>query len=314
MKRKQSGFTLTEVLIAASLMTVVVGITLVAFVALLKRNLHTDQIARGGNEIRYSFDFLTKSVRASPIAPIITNSGCTMEVAPNEFYYATVAGTTNIDPLRGIQGAAAAQKTIVFSDKCRQPAAKSILTGACPSSSVSSPGSTFLSVSDFPSLDVADFFQVGDVVTIPATIYGGAQVRTIQSITNTSSTKSITFTTNLTDRVPNGTQIAATALRRMKFEVTSGGQLRYYRDSTGTNYRIIAENITQTPRVDAYDTSSPLTQPFTYYANATLVSGVTVPARTLRVNLQRLPVGSTAGRTELGLVTSILLRTDPASL
>lgn len=304
------GFTLAEILIATTIFTLVAAIAMVAMVAIIKRNDHTYNLTVGTSELRIASDFITQAVRTSPIAPIISNSGKTLDVAPPVVYYATVADTAVVDALKNpnILGVLPTQDTIQFSVRARQPATKWILTGTCPSASISSTGSTFLTLTDHPIIDLDDMFDVGATISVPATRYGSAKTLVIQTITNTSSSKILKFTTPVGIMIPNGTQIAATSARRVRFEITSTGDLRNYPDSRNlTVFTVLATNVSDNPRVDASDSASANQAPFTL--------GSTAPtARNVTINLQRLPKGTITGRSENGIRSTIYSRTDPLTL
>jgi hypothetical protein len=299
--------TLTEVLIASTLLTLVSSVTMSAVISVVKTTLNTQNTGVGVAEVRYAGDFITKYMRASPITPRVIDSpnsaqpnvdqpGCIIELAPNEGYYACVDGATVIDTPRNIKGVNKNQDTIIIASNMRHPVAKDILTGTCPSSSISSPNSHF-STTEQP-ITLSEMFAIGNSITIPGTKFGSSQTRTIKTISG----NSIVLTANLTHPIPNGTPIPATNARKIRFEVAANGELRFYRDARDlTAYSILAREISADPRVDAHDSASALTKPFVYNPGT----------RVLKINFQRLPAGSQTGRSETGLSTKVQLRTDP---
>ncbi len=306
------GFSLSEVMIAMSVFTVVAAIAMLALVALVKRNDHTFNTTAGVAELRTATDLITQAVRSSPTLPIVEDGGRTLIVAPPIVYYATVQGTDVVDNLRtpNILGIAGGRDTITFPVRSRQPATTWIMADACPSSAISALGSTFIGSANHPELDLDDMFSVGDSVSIPGTRYGVPITLVVRSITNTASVKSLRFTTALPTspselKIPNGTQIAASSGRRLKFSVQTNGELRYWRDDrVAASYTVIATNLTTQPRANPESSSSAVEPCFNFIQ----------ADRTVQMNLQRLPAGRLSGRTEIGIRTWIHARTRPSEL
>jgi type II secretory pathway pseudopilin PulG len=298
--KKKKAFTLTEILISSALTLLVVGVSLSALLTVLRRNMHTQQTVVSANQIRYAFDVISKAVRTSPMEPVVSPDGRSLEIAPAEYYFATVDGTVIIDDLRKTYGIKKGSTTISFAKQMRQPAAQKLLKKDCPNTSVSKvDGEAFAALSDMPELMLEDFFSKDDIMVV-----GKDKVK-ILSIDDSTKTITLATATPLPSNVPNGTQVMATSLRKIKLEVHASGELRYYPDSESpTQYSILARDVTPAPRVDVANALSTTTLPFVYDTDT----------RELRVNLQQLPRGNAAGRTEMALITTLFVRTNPDSL
>jgi hypothetical protein len=246
---------------------------------------------------------ISQSVRGAPQTPLVQASGCDLIVMPYNLGYATVEDVTWIDAVHNMKGSKSNQRVLKLSNRIPAAATSSIFTStARPTEAVASTdiGTYFKDSAQLATVDLSDLFAVGGTISIPATAYGTAVTRTINSISNNSGNKTLTATSNWGVNIPNGTRIFATAGRRILFRVTNTGDLRYYPDNRDlTKYSVLATDINPTPLVNPADTASGTTVPF-YIAGSYLT-----------LNLQKVPAGRPAGRTLQGFQTSVYVRTDP---
>ena len=302
-RASRRGFTLTEVMVSMTILMLAMSLTLVAFLAALRATAHTERALRGVAELRLAADMISESARSASQTPTVQAAGRQLFVPPKDAGFATVQETTWIDSVHDVKGSKSNQKMIKVSNATPSAVTMSVFkSGARPAGSIGAGevSTYFKDASSLPETDLADLFQVGDSVTIPATAYGPSVTRVINSISNNPGTKTLTFTANLGVDVPNGTKLAASSGRRLLFSVESNGDLRFYPDSRNlSQYSILARDIDPAPRSVPADTTSAHTVPF-------VLSG-----RYLTLNLQKLPRGSTAGRTVQGVQTTVLTRTDP---
>lgn len=300
---RRAGFTLLEVIVAMSIFLLGMTLALSAYLAALKQAVHAQNVLQGTQELRHANDMVSEAVRSAPLPPVVQSSGLQLVVAPKDLGYATVLETTWIDTLHNVKGSKSNQKMLKLSNVSPALAVYSVFAGSGrPSSTLgaSDIATYFNDSSSLPTIDLNDIFASGDTITIPATAYGPQTTGVINNISNNAGNKTVTLVSNLGVDVPNGTRIAATAGRRLLFSVESSGELRYYPDRrVMTKYIVIARDISSSPLSDPSNNASAVTTPFS-------VSG-----RYLTINLQKLPRGTTAGRTVQGVQTNIYTRTDP---
>lgn len=298
-----AGFTLVELLIAASVAAIAMVVTLVGYLAVLKSGYHSEKMMVGVAQLRYANDTIAQAVRSSPRSPTVDSTGLRLIIAPDDLGYASIKDITWIDQPNGVKGSKSNQRVLKIADGAPAAATESpFLNASRPAAALSaSDVSTYFKTSSAASdIDLDDLFQSGDSITIPATAYGAAVTRTINNISSNSGTKTMTLTANLGVEVPNGTRIMSSGGRRVQFEVTAAGMLRYYPDNRDlTKFRVIATDIDPSPLTDPTNPSSAVTVPFA------------VSQRSVTVNLQKLPRGSTAGRTVQGVQTIVFARSDP---
>ncbi|MBC7367825.1 MAG: prepilin-type N-terminal cleavage/methylation domain-containing protein [Undibacterium sp.] len=301
--RSRSAYTLMEIMVAMTILLLAMGITMVAFLSVLKRAVHSEKMLKGATELRYATDYITQVMRSAPQTPVVSTGGLQLLVAPANLGYATVLGTTWIDSVHNVRGSKSNQRMLHLSNVTPVAVVASIFrstarpAGALASADVSI---YFKDSSTLPVVDLNDLFASGDTLTIPSTVYGQTTTGVINNISNNSGNKTLTLTANLGVDVPDGTKIPATAGRRLLFEVRSGGDLRCYPDSRDlTKFFVLARDIDPAPLSVPSNTASARTVPF-------VISG-----RYLTLNLQQLPTGTAAGRTVQGVQTTAFTRTDP---
>ncbi len=297
------AFSLLEVLVAMTIFGLAMGVALVAFVAVLKRVHHTDAVLKGAAELRHATDVISQVVRSAPQPPVVQSGGLELLVAPRDLGYATVLATTWIDVLHDVKGSKSNQRMLHISNVAGSAVSTSVFAGfGRPAGSVSTSGlaAYFATAADLPTIDLNDVFSAGDEITIPATAYGAQVTREIRNISNNPGNKTLTLTSDLGVDVPNGTRIAATAGRRHRFILQADGELRHYPDHRDlTRYAVLAREIDPSPLSNPADASSAVSVPFI------------VTERAVSINLQRIPAGSTSGRTVQGAQTTVFTRTDP---
>ncbi len=320
--RRAAGFTLLEILVAMTILLVAIGLVLGVYLAALKRVVHSENALKGATEVRAATDLISQAVRSAPMTPLLLDkdgnskdaygnpytAGPQLLVAPKDLGYATVLETTWIDVPRGVKGSKDNQKVLKVSNITPNAVAFSIFDSSARPAGALTAGDVstyFTDGSNLPTTDLNDLFSVGDTITIPATAYGAATTGDkINSISNNAGNKTLTLDNNLGVNVPNGTKIMAIRGRRLLFSIvtdgTQKGDLRFYPDSRDlTKYAVLARDIDPAPFSDPADTGSARTVPFS-------ISG-----RYVTLNLQKLPRGTTAGRTVQGVQTTVLTRTDP---
>jgi hypothetical protein len=220
-----------------------------------------------------------------------------------------VLETTWIDMVNGVKGSKSNQKMLHVSNVTLPAVVASLWASTARPAGAITNGQVatyFVDGSNLPTTDLNDLFSVGDTITIPGTAYGPKTTGVINSISNNAGNKTLTLVSALGVDVPNGTKIAATSGRRVMFEVvssgTSAGELRYYPDSTNlTKFTVLAHDISPTPLTDPANAASVATVPFTISNTA---------ANYVIINLQKLPKGTTVGRTIQGVQTTAYTRTD----
>lgn len=300
---RRAGFTLVEVLVATTILLIAMGITMVVYLAVLKRARFSEKTLKGMTELRYTSDYISQAVRSAPQTPVVQNSGLQLLVAPKNLGYATVLATTWIDTLHDVKGSKFNQRMMHISNATPAAVVTSVFRGSGrPSGAVTTAdvGTYFTDATSLPVTDLNDLFSSGDSLTIPATAYGPVTTGVINNISNNPGNKTLTLTAALGVDVPNGTKIVASAGQRLLFSVESNGDLRYYPDRRNmTVFFVLARDIDVAPLSVPSDTSSPRTRPF-------VISG-----RFVTLNLQQLPRGSVAGRTVQGVQTTVFTRTDP---
>lgn len=307
---KLAGFTLTEVLISTTILGVAVSMTMVVFIAALKRAQHTELGLKGTAELRYSADVISQTVRSAAQLPTVEAGGLKLVVPPKDLGYATVLETTWIDQVNNVKGSKSNQRMLHVSNVTLPAAVTSVWSGAGrPGGPITSADISryFIDASRIPATDLNDLFSSGDTITIPATGYGPETRRVINHISNNPGNKTLTLTENLGVDVPNGAKIAAASGRRVMFEVVatgeSKGELRFYPDRRNlSKYTVLARDISPTPLPDPAVETGTNTVPFT-------ISSASDSA--VIINLQKQPKGTMAGRTLQGVRTTVFARTDP---
>ena len=310
----RAGFTLTEVLIAVTILGMAMSLAMVVWIAALKRADHTEKGLKGTAELRYACDVISQAVRSASELPTVGNmtvgnvtyNGVQLIVPPKDLGYALVLDTTWIDGAQTTKGSKSSQKVLKVSNYTLPAVVNSAWASSSrPSGAITDIGSYFVTAANLQSTDLNNIFSVGDTITIPATAFGPATSGVINSISNNAGNKTLTLVNNLGVDVPNGTKIAATSGRRIMFEVETNGDLRYYPDKRDlTKYTVLAHDIDPTPLSDPANSSSTTTVPFAISSTATDY---------VTVNLQKIPAGSIAGRTLQGVRTTAYTRTDPTS-
>lgn len=310
---RRAAFTLTEILIATTILGMAMGMTMVVYLAAMKRAHHTELALKGTTEMRYATDVMSQVVRSASQLPTVSADGLQLYVPPKDLGYATVLDTTWIDMVNNVKGSKSNQRMLHVSNVALPAVVNSVFkstdrpAGAISASDV---GVYFVDASSLPVADLNDLFSAGDTITIPATAYGQKVTGTINNISNNPGNKTLTLTSNLGVDVPNGTKIAASSGRRVLFEVkvvattpSRKTELRYYPDSRNlTKYSILARDISDAPLVNPADQGSAATKPFVIPSSA---------KNTVIVNLQKIPAGTSTGRTLQGLQTTVYTRTDP---
>lgn len=310
---RSQGFTLTEILVTTTILGFAASITMVVFLAALKRANHTEAGLKGTAELRYATDVISQAVRSSSLLPTVADGGRTLLVPPRDLGFATVEDGTWIDQPQGIQGWKDNQRVLKVSDVTGSAVTQSIWkTTTRPSGAIAATDvpTLFIGTSSLPKQDIRTMFSVGDTLTVPATSFGPSVDRVINSISNNAGTKTISLTADLGVNVPNGTKILATSGRRLKFTVTAGtasdplsGELRFYPDSNdATKYTVLARHISPAPLSDPAQPSSSAGVPFTI---------PTASSNYVIINLQKVPPGTSVGRTLQGVQSTVFTRNDP---
>lgn len=290
------GFTLTELLVATTIFAVMMGITMVAYTAAAKRVFHTEAAITGTAQLRYASDMISRGVRSAPQPPVVSGAGLRLTVIPEDAGVAIVTGPgTPLDA--NTRGYKSTQKMVKLTDFQIAAAGKWFFSSSARPAGKVTAGQVGTYFKAAAEIDLNKIFKVGDDLTIPATRFGSAVTRKINSISNSTGNKTVTFETKLGVDVPEDTRIYSS--RRVAFEVTTNGDLRYYPDANGTTFTVLARDVDPSPRLVATDSTSANTTPF-------VLSG-----RVLTLNLQKLPRGTVAGRTSQGVQTTVYARTDP---
>lgn len=304
--RRRGGFTLVEVLIATTILGMAISMTFVVYLAALKRAQHTEEALKGTAELRYATDVISQAVRSASQTPTVTGGGTQLLVPPKDLGYAIVNDTTWLDAAHTVEGSKANQRMLKVSNFTLPAVVNSAWAdndrpaGALTAGEVAS---YFVGTADLETADLRDIFSVGDTITIPATAVGPQVTGVINSISNNTGAKTITLTNNLGVDVPDGTKISATSGRRLLFEVTTDGILRYYPDHRDrTRSTVLARDITRSPLVTPTGTAT--TVPFEIPTGSTDF---------VVLNLQKIPAGTRIGRTLQGVSTNVYTRTDPTN-
>lgn len=304
--RRRAGFTLLEILTAVTVLGFAVAMTLGVFALGIKRVDHAERALTGTAELRYATDVISQAVRSSPILPTVSPDGLQLIVAPKDLGSAIVQDTTWLDSAQTVSGSKSNQRMLHLSNVNVPAVTQSIWQStARPAAALaaSDVATYFVGNSSLPEINLNDLFAVGDTITIPATSFGPSTTGVISSISNNSGNKTLTLTANLGVDVPNGTKITPTSGRRMLFQVTAAGELRYYPDNRDlTHFSVLAEAIDPAPLSNPADASSAHTVPFAIAATATDY---------VVLNLQQIPAGTSAGRTLQGVRSTVFTRTDP---
>ncbi len=293
-----AAFTLVELMVATTIFGLLMGMSLVAYVAVMKRAFHTEGAISGAAELRHATDVISQAVRSAPLA--LSVDGLKLYVPPKDLGFTVVdEGNTGpwVDMVAGVRGSTSVQRQIKLSDVIPSAVLSSVFVGdSRPSGALgaSDIATYFKSGSaGFQSIDLEEVFDVGDTLSIPATAYGAPKNDlVINSISNNAGNKAVTFTTALGVNVPNGTRIPVNHGRRIVFEVTADThELLYTPDSRHPEtVSVLARNI------------DPRTPPFSLSADRLY----------LTLNLQQVPKGTTAGRTVQGVRTTVFVRNNPS--
>lgn len=320
-RRRRSGFTLVEIMVAMTILGLAMTITMVVFLAAVKRASHTETMLKGTSELRYSADMISQAVRSASQPPTVNTSanalggvGTQLYITPGTFGYLLVQDTTWLDAAHTVKGTKAGQKNLSVSGYL-SPATytpfsgSSRPTGALAAGDV---GTYFRPSTDstLPSPKVSDLVVVTDTLSVPQTSYGPAQTAIVNSVSNNSGNATITVNNNFSYSIPEGTKISIQSTRTQMFAVVlnsavnpSQYELRYYPDkSVTTKYSVLATDISPSPQVDP--SGSATTVPFVVSAsNQNYVT----------INLQMIPRGTTVGRTLQGVQTTVYSRTNPGT-
>lgn len=306
-RRRRSGFTLVEIMVAMTILGLAMTITMVVFLAAVKRASHTETMLKGTSELRYSADMISQAVRSASQPPT-TDDGTQLYIAPGTFGYLLVQDVTWLDTAHTVEGSKAGQKLIkaiaYISTATYTPfSGTSRPSGALAIGDVST---YFRASTDttLPSPSVSDLVVVGDTLSVPQTSYGPAQTLVVNSVSQNSGTGTITVTANLSYSIPTGTKISVQSTHRQKYAVVNGQLLFYPDSSVSSKYSVLASDISSAPLSDPSNKSSAATKPFVI--SSTNTSFVTI-------NLQMIPKGTTVGRTLQGVLTTAYARTNPAS-
>lgn len=290
-------------MVAMTVLAIVATMAFASFIALIRRVTHAEGVVKGATEVRYAADMISQSVRGAPQTPLVQAGGCDLVVMPYNLGYAMVEDVTWIDAVHNTKGSKSNQRVLKLSNVVPSAATASIFTSAArPAGAVASTDTStyFKDSTQLSIVDLNDLFAVGGTISVPATAYGSAVTRTINSISNNPGNKTLTATASWGVNIPNGTKIFATGGRRILFRITSAGELRYYPDNRDMNkYSVLATDINPTPLLNPADTAGGTMVPFS-------ISG-----SYLTLNLQKVPAGRPAGRTLQGFQTSVYVRTDP---
>lgn len=308
---RRRGFTLVEVLVATTILGMAAGMTMIVFIASLKRTQHTELMLKGTAELRYAADFISQSVRSSVQLPTIGANGLQLIVPPKNLGIIVVQHGTWIDQPHGVTGFKSNQKVMQVVAEVPLTVSsifKNTTTRPPGALTVDDVASYFVDSSAITSLKVDSLVSAGDLLDIPATAYGPAIDNwEVNSVSHNSGRATITFTNKLMVDVPDGTKINATSGSRAMFEVVStgtyAGDLRYYpnKDITST-FTVLAHDIDPTPLSDPSNSGSGNTVPFTIPSTS---------SDYVILNLQKIPKGSVVGRTLQGVQTAVYTRTDP---
>lgn len=304
--RGSRGFTILELLVATGVFGLVMGITLVAYVGVMKKAFHAEALLEGAQQLRYASDLISQTVRSAPLRPVVSANGLQLTVAPEDLGIVVVRDGTWIDEPNNVRGWKSNQRTLKFSNYTAAAVTTPIFkpTAARPTGALSAADvETYFKVEDdLPEVDLNEIFSVGDTVKVPATAYGAEFERVINSISQNGGQKTVTFTQDLGCDVPQGTRVLATSGRRVRFEVMASGDLRYYRDTRDlTKFVILARDVDPAPLSNPADLTSTRTTPF-----------VLTEGRYVTINFEKLPRGTIAGRTVQGVRTTVFARTDPS--
>ncbi len=312
--RRRAGFTLTEVLIATSILGLSMAMTMTVVVAAMKRAQHTEQGLQGTTELRRAADFISQAVRTAARMPTVSADGLTLTLPPRDLGYAVVLETTYIDTVHDVKGSKSTMQMLHIGDATLPLVLADVWAGNDrPAGAISAADMTkyFKTFDDLVAApenkELGDMFKEGDTIVIPATSYGASVSKVIKSISNGKGKKTLTTTDKLGVDVPNGTKIAATTAHSMMFQVvktgTNAGELRYYPNKDETSkFSVLARDIDPSPLSDPSKTTSLATLPFAISATA---------SNYVTVTLQKIPAGTMVGRTFQGVRTTVFTRNDP---
>jgi type II secretory pathway pseudopilin PulG len=305
-----AAFTLTEVLVAASILGIAVSMTMVVFVAAMKRAQHTELGLKGTAELRLATDIISQAVRSAPRPATVQDDGHQMLVPPREDAYLLVDDITWLDSGKTTKGTKSNQRNMKVTPATRS-VVNSVWAGTSrPAEDVIAADVSKYFISSVPTaLQVSDIVSVGDVLEIPDTSFGTATEVTVNSVSKNAGSATITFTAAVGRDVPAGTIIKVKTPRTVMFEVVhdksaSEGDLRYYTDARDlTKFTVLAHNIDPLPLSDPVDASSPRTRPFAL---------ATDEDNRVILNFQQLPPITSVGRTVQGVQTTVFTRNDPS--
>ncbi len=302
---RRAAFTLVEIMVAMTILGLGMTITMVVFLAAVKRANHTETMLKGTSELRYAADMISQTVRSASEPPTTTD-GTDLYVAPGSQGYLLVDEITFIDSAKTTKGTKAGMKVMQV-DPYRSAATYSQFSGSSrPSGALAAGdvGTYFIASGNAPAPTVSSLVSVNDTLSVPQTSYGPAQTLTVNSVSKNSGTSTITCSTALAYSVPQGTKISIISGHRPEFAVING-QLRYFPDSSvQATYAVLAYDISSTPLSDPANAAGAITKPF-------VISGTNPSFVT--INLQMIPKGTTAGRTLQGVETTAYARTNPAT-
>jgi prepilin-type N-terminal cleavage/methylation domain-containing protein len=303
------GFTLTEILIATTILGAAVGMTMVVFIASLKRAQHTELMLKGTAEIRYAADVISQAVRSAPQLPTTANGGLQLLVPPKTLPILTVQDGTWIDAAHTTKGFKSNQQLMHVTADLPAVVSTVFPTTARPAGSIATTDvATYFITSAAASQKVNTVVKVGDTLTVPATAFGPQTDVVLDSISSNAGQATITFTNSLNIDVPQFTKLMVASGHRSMFEVVATGQfigdLRYYPSSEDlTKFTVLAHNIASAPLTNPANAASSATVPFVISSTSTDY---------VIINLQKLPKGTVVGRTVQGVQTTVFTRNDPA--
>lgn len=306
------GFTLTEILVATTILGMAVSMTMVVYLAALRRAKHSEDALKGTAELRYATDMISQAVRSSPLLPEVDKSGLRLLVSPKDQPLLVVTDGTWIDAAHTTKGFKASQQNMHVALQVPVSVRSVFKATDRPTGSVSGAqvGTYFTGAVDTSTWKVSDYLEKGDSVRIPATAFAPeVKSKIVDSISKNAGEATITYTQKLTVDVPQGTVLTVTSGRRQAFEVvgvTVNGKptanLVFYPDADDlTKFTILARDIATKPLADPADTTGTTSVPF--------VIPATSPNYVV-LNLQKLPRGGSAGRTLQGIRTTVFTRND----
>ncbi len=278
----RSGFTLTEVVIASSIMLLVVGIAWSVFLVVTKQQHLVESTNEIALPLQRAVRVVRDSVASAPTAPTVYRDDALPTRAPStvvnptgtnpvvagrtirlplaaNYYVSVTGGTASVDTTAStwVLGYANTARSIIVSRNSPQAASRPLLrSGAtCPSASITTLDLTLFSLQPI-RIEPTQLFSVGDTVVLPQTVYGAARALEVESVSNIDAeTSRLSFTTQLAPAsawtLPNDVLVTTTSGGGVLFSViqTDAGDLRrgdlvYYPDENDlTRYRILARSI-----------------------------------------------------------------------